>query len=72
MFPSLKKGEEREQGGREGRKEERKEGINQVVGSRPESTITITNFFYINVQNHSSLYTIKRFHFWETMRKEIN
>lgn len=58
------------------KKEERKErGRESHSRLRPEVlkiSSTNANFFFINVQNHFSLYTTTRFHFWETVLKEIN
>lgn len=52
-----------------------KEGKNCMAGSSPDipkTSPTNANFFFINVQNHSSLYTMKSFHFWETVLRETN
>lgn len=56
------------------KKKGKKKGRESHSRLRPEilKIFTNANFFFINVQNRSSLYTITRFHFWETVLKEIN
>lgn len=56
------------------KKKGKKKGRESHSRLRPKilKIFTNANFFFINVQNRSSLYTITRFHFWETVLKEIN
>lgn len=63
-----KKEKGRKKGGREGGRESHSRLRPEVL----KISSTNANFFFINVQNYFSLDTTIRFHFWETVLKEIN